>query len=94
MAHPGHEVPQAGSRPRGQGIAGVTQVVEVQLGRSDAGDRLPPIDKLVEVPPPDRRAAGRGEDKGIGLIEHIRIHVCTDLRKDHGRNRYDPFPGA
>ena len=55
---------------------------------------VPPIDKLVEVPPPDRRAAGRGENKSIRLIVQVRVHVRTNLRKDHGRNRYDAFPGA
>jgi hypothetical protein len=52
VAHPGHQVTQAGTGLRGQGVAGVPEVMKVQARHTDRRCRRLPTDQGVEVAPP------------------------------------------
>ena len=63
MAHPSHEVPGARARLRGEGVARVPEIVEVESGFVQLLDGSRPVEELVEVAPPDGPARRRGEDQ-------------------------------
>jgi hypothetical protein len=65
VAHPRHQVPQRGSRHRGQGVPGVPEIVKVQSRHSHGGNVLGPAHALVEISPVQRPATVSGEDQRI-----------------------------
>ena len=88
VPHPSHEITEAGAGLRSQGVAGVTQVVQMKARHADRGRcRLPP-NQLVEVAAPKRntRRAGKHESSGRRINEGIQVgsNGRTDgLRKGH-----------
>lgn len=78
VPHPRHDVAQA--RPRCPGrerVAGMPQVVKVQSRNTHDGDRLGPLNQLVEVAAPEVPAALASEHERFGCLADVAAHVLV-----------------
>jgi hypothetical protein len=79
VAHPLHEVSRGGAGRRGEHVARMPQVVEVQSGHAQDGDQVNPSGDLVEVAAPQRTALDAGEDQGVRFVLGVLVQVRTQV---------------
>jgi hypothetical protein len=89
VAHPCHEISQPRSAGRGEVVAGVPQIMEVQPLHTDGPHRVRPGRHPVEVAPPQRAAHRAGEDQCSGLVLDEDCQVLAQYRDDRLGNAHD-----
>ena len=71
VSHAGHQVTQAGTRLSGQCVAGVSQVVKMEVGDSDLFAGLPPARLRIEVSAMPRLPVLVDKDQPVRAIEEM-----------------------
>ena len=94
MSHAGHQVTQAGTRLSSQCVAGVPQVVEMEVRDSDLFASLPPADCGIEVSAMPRLPVLVNKHQPVRAVERIRVQVVLEFGQDAGRkgDRADSGP--
>lgn len=85
VAHPGHEVSEAGAGTRSQRVPGVPQVVEVEPGQSEPGDGGGPVAGPLEIGAAQYATVGAGKDQRVGFVAGVVAEVCADVAQNGGR---------
>src|SRR6185437_5877824 len=94
MAHPGHEISQATSCRRSEGISGMPQIMKVQMGNTNRRDVLLPISRRVEITASHGTAALHDEHKVIRVGADVLGYMPSKVCLQGLRNRHRPTTGT
>jgi hypothetical protein len=94
LAHTVHELPGGRAGVRGELVAGVPEVVEVEPDR-EAGfhDRLGPVGRPAEVPAPQHRAALAPEQQPLRTGAGVLLHLGPEFLDEEVRQGDVPDAG-
>ena len=85
VSHARHQVTQAGTRLGGQCVAGVSQVVEMEVRDSDLLASLPPADCGIEVSAIPRLPVLIDKYQPVRAVDRVGVQVVLELGQDGGR---------